>query len=373
MDWFILYFYLFLVSSGHQVSEAASIHSTLSSGGGRGGGGLPYVLHPPYRPAGTQAPPTPIDRQYSRPEEAVGTDPGHERTSETDGKGLFRPFKHKEPVPQSHPQSSLPTQTPPTKQATPTKSFQPVEPYKMSKHDGYHGHALIVNNINIAGRDKREGAEHDSENLLKTFNILEYKCHSFIDQTAEQMLAHIAEMVELDHTHYDSFVCCLLSHGDSGKVFGVDDKAVYLEDIKEDILQIPSLVGKPKIFIVQACRGGRLPSAHSIQFDDDSTTNRIQLPHESDLFYGYATTPNTKACRFTDIGSWYIIELTKALQRHYKELDLMSMVQIAHYEVATNPEYVYERKEKGPNGKTVKKTYRQSPQIVSTLIRPVRF
>ena len=42
-----------------------------------------------------------------------------------------------------------------------------------------------------------------------------------------------------------------------------------------------------------------------------------------------------------------IMELTKALQTYYKELDLVSMVQIAHRQVATDPEYVYERYERG--------------------------
>ena len=235
---------------------------------------------------------------------------------------------------------------------------------------GYHGHALIINNINTVGRDKREGAEHDSERLLKTFVTLGYKCHTFIDQTAEQIITHFKEISTLDHTHYDSFICCLLSHGDSGKIFGVDDRAVYIEDIKEDILQVPSLVGKPKIFILQCDRGGHLPSARLLRNDDGST---YLLPHENDLFFGYSTTPFTKSCRFTDIGSWYIIELTKALQTYHKELDLVSMVQIAHRQVATDPEYVYKRYEKGPNGKSVKKTYKQSPQIVSSLTRPVRF
>ena len=235
---------------------------------------------------------------------------------------------------------------------------------------GYHGHALIINNINIVGRDRRKGAEHDDENLLKTFGTLGYKCHVFRDQTAGQILTHFKHMCTLDHTDCDSFICCLLSHGDSGKIFGSDDKSVYLEDIKEDILQIPSLVGKPKIFILQCDRGGRLPSARPLINDDGST---YLLPQENDLFFGYATTPNTKSCRFTDIGSWYIIELTKALQTYHKELDLVSMVEIAHRQVATDPEYVYERYVKGPNGKSVKKTYKQSPQMVSSLTRPVRF
>ena len=237
---------------------------------------------------------------------------------------------------------------------------------------GYHGHALIINNINITDRPRREGAEHDDENLFKTFTTLRYKCHVFRDQTADQILEWLMHMRSLDHNQCDSFICCLLSYGDSGKIFGSDDRAVYIEDIKENILQIPSLVGKPKIFIIQSVRGCHLPSACPLRNDDGST---YLLPHENDLFIGYATTPSTKSCRFTDIGSWYIIELTKALQTYHKELDLVSMVQIAHRQVATDPEYVYEyeRYKKLPEGEVVKGIYKQSPQMVSSLTRPVRF
>lgn len=250
-----------------------------------------------------------------------------------------------------------------------------LKPYKMNK--GYHGYALIINNINIAGRDKRLGAEKDDENLSKTLNMLGYHLYEgcvYRDKTADEIRKLIEKVCkQTDHTQCDSFVCCLLSHGDSGKIYGVDDRPVYLDELKQATIKCKSLVMKPKIFLIQSCRGGRLPDARAVQIDDHEDTNRILLPEESDLFFGYATTPFTKACRFTDIGSWYVIELCKALNHHYKELDLLSMVQLAHYEVATNPNYVYEREEKDREGQTIVRKYKQSPQMVSTLIRPLYF
>ena len=241
--------------------------------------------------------------------------------------------------------------------------------YDMKKYADYHGHVLIINNINNSVRSRRDGAERDDENLSQTFKTLGYMCHVFRDQTAEQILELIQNMAALDHTQYNSFVCCLLSHGESGKIYGSDDKPVYIKDIEQDIISIPSLIGKPKIFIIQADRGSRIASAHARVIDDKF----YLLPQDNDVFFGYATTPYSKSFRFTDTGSWYIIELTKALQTYHKELDLVSMVQIAHHQVATDPEYVYERYEKGPEGEVVKLIYKQSPQMVSTLTRPVRF
>ena len=253
----------------------------------------------------------------------------------------------------------------------------PLQPYKMSKANGYHGYALIINNINISGRDKRQGAEKDDENLSKTLNTLGYKLFGgryYRDYTAKQMTELFKKVTtETDHTQYDSFVCCLLSHGDAGKIYGSDDRPVILEDIKNSVINCHSLVGKPKIFIIQSCRGGHLPEAHAVEVDDHENTGRILLPQESDLFFGYATTENTKACRFTDTGSWYIIELCDILTKYHKEVDLLQMVQYAHLQVAQKDEYVYERNERSKDGKMITKTYKQSPQMVSTLVRPVYF
>ncbi|KAL7877093.1 hypothetical protein SRHO_G00037360 [Serrasalmus rhombeus] len=61
---------------------------------------------------------------------------------------------------------------------------------------------------------------------------------------------------EANHTDADCFVCVFLSHGDDGHVFARDNTV----DIKEITAlfkgnRCRSLVGKPKIFIFQACRG----------------------------------------------------------------------------------------------------------------------
>lgn len=344
--------------------------------GSRGGvGGGAYLHHPPV--VHHQTPPVIAPPPQYTASEHPQPDPGEERASQTDGKGLHVHVfdgilgRKKEHPPVSTPPTSTQKQAPPTQPAPP--STKVIKPYRMLKYNGHHGHALIINNIDIAGHEKRVGAENDDDNLVKTFKLLGYMCSHHRNQTAKEILALIDGIIKTDHTHYNSFVCCLLSHGDSGKIFGSDNQPVYLDDIKTEIIGIESLLGKPKIFIVQACRGAHLPEARAVQFDGDTSANRILIPDESDVFFGYATTPKTKACRFTDIGSWYIIELTKSLKEHYKELDLISMVQLAHCEVATNEEYVYERNEKGPDGTRKKRIYKQSPQMVSTLIHPVRF
>ena len=60
-----------------------------------------------------------------------------------------------------------------------------------------------------------------------------------------------------DHQHSDSFVLAILSHGKKGVVMGTDNNPVSIKDMTRvfDGIQCPSLVGKPKLIILQACQG----------------------------------------------------------------------------------------------------------------------
>jgi len=61
-----------------------------------------------------------------------------------------------------------------------------------------------------------------------------------------------------DHSTYDSAVIVILSHGRNGKIYGTDCREIPIENIVAslDTAHCPDLAGKPKIFIIQACRGG---------------------------------------------------------------------------------------------------------------------
>jgi len=56
------------------------------------------------------------------------------------------------------------------------------------------------------------------------------------------------------------FALCVLSHGKKGSVFGSDGVEVTLEKLEElfDGHNCLQLVGRPKLFLIQACQGGLL-------------------------------------------------------------------------------------------------------------------
>lgn len=61
-----------------------------------------------------------------------------------------------------------------------------------------------------------------------------------------------------DHSNYDAFVCCILTHGKLGVVYTSDGKAVEILSLVDYFSdrQCPSLKGKPKLFFIQACQRG---------------------------------------------------------------------------------------------------------------------
>lgn len=60
-----------------------------------------------------------------------------------------------------------------------------------------------------------------------------------------------------DHQPFDCFVCCILSHGKIGAVYGTDGITVPIKDLTVNFKasSCQSLGGKPKLFFIQACQG----------------------------------------------------------------------------------------------------------------------
>jgi len=58
----------------------------------------------------------------------------------------------------------------------------------------------------------------------------------------------------LDHSNYDAFVCCILTHGNLGVLYTSDNQPILIVDIVQyfDDLHCKSLRGKPKMFFIEA-------------------------------------------------------------------------------------------------------------------------
>lgn len=122
------------------------------------------------------------------------------------------------------------------------------------------GLCLILNNLEFEKKElNRYGGELDEKMLLDLFNMLSFEVCIKNDLKYNEMLEAAEEFASLDHSDYDAFVMIVMSHGGDGDtILGVRGKhKITVKELMAEfkINRCPSLAGKPKIFIVQACRG----------------------------------------------------------------------------------------------------------------------
>lgn len=105
--------------------------------------------------------------------------------------------------------------------------------------------------------DNRVGSDKDIEMLEKLFVALDFKVKIERNPKREEILKVLDNISNEDHSNFDCFVLCLMSHGLEGFVYGADGERVLLEDVCGFFSnsRCRTLKGKPKLFVIQACRG----------------------------------------------------------------------------------------------------------------------
>ncbi|KAJ7396920.1 caspase 6 [Pitangus sulphuratus] len=173
---------------------------------------------------------------------------------------------------------------------------------------------------------------------------LGFEVRVFDDLKAEDVLQKIYEASTDDHSNADCFVCVFLSHGEDDHVFAYDANikiATITDMFRGDKCQ--SLVGKPKIFIIQACRGDKHDDA-VIAYDstDSSTGNETEvdaagvytLPAGADFIMCYSVAQGYYSHRDTLNGSWYIQDLCETLRKHGSSLEFTELLTVVNRKVS---------------------------------------
>ncbi|NXJ89403.1 CASP8 protein, partial [Corythaixoides concolor] len=212
-------------------------------------------------------------------------------------------------------------------------SFQQLEAYKMTSRP--RGVCLILNNHNFAkareavpepkNMKDRNGTDVDAAALRRIFSKLHFTIAEYRDLTAEEIRKTVNIYRCEDHKDKDCFVCCILSHGKKGIIYGVDGQEVPIQELTTSFTgqNCHSLAGKPKVFFVQACQGDACQKGVTIETDsgeqDSSveTDARFQLdciPAEADFLLGMATLQDYVSYRSPRQGTWYIQALCQHLE-----------------------------------------------------------
>uniref|UniRef100_A0A8C3ANW1 Caspase-8 n=1 Tax=Cyclopterus lumpus TaxID=8103 RepID=A0A8C3ANW1_CYCLU len=178
------------------------------------------------------------------------------------------------------------------------------------------GICLIVNNYNFNSdsHQKREGTILDEECLDKVFAWLGFVVEIKRDCKSEEMLSVLRELGSRNHSLMDCLVCCILSHGKEGCVFGVDGNHVPIKELTKPFngLNCTSLADKPKLFFIQACQGTIEQKAVNICTDGPARSDD-SIPSDADFLLGMATVPSFVSFRDIKKGTWYIQSLCQNL------------------------------------------------------------
>ncbi|XP_054460520.1 caspase-6-like [Anoplopoma fimbria] len=240
-----------------------------------------------------------------------------------------------------------------TKNLTETDAFirsslalDPAEEYKMDNKK--RGLALIFNQERFfwrLGLSDRHGTNADRYNLEKRLKDLDFEVRAYDNCKQVEVLDTISEAAEDNHTDADSFLLVFLSHGENDHVFAHDGK-ISIQDItslfKGD--KCKSLIGKPKIFILQACRGDKHdnPVTACDAVDSELKTNEVvvdasaiyTLPAGADFIMCYSVAEGYYSHRETINGSWYVQDLCELLQKYGDSLEFTELLTLVNRKVS---------------------------------------
>ncbi|CAK6958559.1 caspase-6-like isoform X2 [Scomber scombrus] len=226
-------------------------------------------------------------------------------------------------------------------------SLDPAEEYKTNNKR--RGLALIFNQERFfwrLGMSDRHGTNADRYNLERRLKELNFDVNVYENYKQEEVWNKIYEASEADHSDADCFLLIFLSHGEQDHVFAYDGK-ISIPDItsmfKGD--KCKSLVGKPKIFVLQACRGDKhddpvTPACDDV--DSELKTNEVvvdasaihTLPAGADFIMCYSVAEGYYSHRETINGSWYIQDLCDVLHKFGSSLEFTELLTLVNRKVS---------------------------------------
>ncbi|KAJ1217673.1 hypothetical protein NDU88_005266 [Pleurodeles waltl] len=231
------------------------------------------------------------------------------------------------------------------------------------KKEAHRLHAIVQGLIDSMGCS---GGVH--ELLEQGFEV---SCYDNLK--TEEIHEKILDASTADHSDADCFLCVFLSHGEKDHIYSYNAKMEIqglTSMFKGD--KCPTLVGKPKIFIIQACRGEQhdepviacdavdsaIELQNEIQVDAASV---YTLPAGADFLMCYSVAEGYYSHRETMNGSWYIQDLCSALKKYGSSLEILELLTLVNRKVSAR------RVDMSSNIKAIGK--KQAPCFVSMLTK----
>ncbi|NXF30749.1 CASP1 protein, partial [Nyctibius bracteatus] len=220
--------------------------------------------------------------------------------------------------------------------------------------------ALLICNIEFEHLRRRDGAEVDVEGMTRLLEGLGYVVDVHRNLTSQEMAMVMKDFAgHKGHCTSDSTFLVFMSHGVRAGVCGTKSR-----DETTDILSLntiyetfnnkhcQALLGKPKVVIIQSCRGGKVGSALVSDSADPAVPTPSSAPTipagleddaicevhlESDFATLHSSTPDTVSWRSSVTGSVFIQRLIEQFRNHACNSDLQELFRKVQYSFVKFP------------------------------------
>ena len=209
--------------------------------------------------------------------------------------------------------------------------------YKMDSSP--RGLAMIINNAafpNTSGFNPRQGSEVDVRKLSELFEYLGFAVGVQENLSKKQIHAVIQKFKEkFEEIEVDMCIFCIMTHGSNGNLVDINGEEIDAEDdIIKEFYNTEALRGKPKLFLLQYCRGGEMDyGVEETRGLSDTRQQRVEdkfiftpkLPSVADILIANSTVPGFVSHRNLKHGTWFIQCFTKVFQENAVDTDIREM------------------------------------------------
>lgn len=188
--------------------------------------------------------------------------------------------------------------------------------------------------MNFSVMAKRNGADKDRDDICNTLYGLDFDVRVFDDLSRKEVLDRLKDVSREDHSDNDCLVVVMMSHGEQGVLYARDNK-YNVDSLWKNFVgnACPSLIGKPKMFFIQACRGEQFDEgvAYAAKSPKDMVDSRQEqvlysIPAMADLLVMYSTYDGYYSWRNPRQGSWFIQSLCTELDENGRVRDLLTLL-----------------------------------------------
>merc|ERR1719422_1431901 len=230
-----------------------------------------------------------------------------------------------------------------------SNQFSAMSSYEMYRRP--RGLALIID-IEVYENDvqeRRYGSHVDVENMKSLLQGLEFDVTVHKNLQLGSFFKEITEFCcNKMHQEADMTVVVILSHGKDGVVYAADGQSINMEYIYEffNNRNCPLLRGKPKFFIVQACRGDR--PDHGVEEEGGEVHGGAKKrraealdgiagdvgdvckarPTWEDMIIAYSTIPGYASLRDHQHGTWFVQSLVEVFMTHAHDTELVDLLRM---------------------------------------------